>query len=131
MYLAAGPSGLLFILKHYKHLFRCPHSRHQTIGFRVFKLDETGTNWVETKNLDDGILFLGMNSSVWVSSTNFKECKGNSIYFAYDDKFCLAYKNGRPGDSGVFHLEDRSFSSVFDNDFKKLYPYPLWVLPNP
>ncbi|KAK1280438.1 hypothetical protein QJS04_geneDACA002821 [Acorus gramineus] len=131
-YLVAGPSGLLFILRHYKYSFRCVYERrHLTFEFRVFKLDEMGTQWVETKSLDDGVLFLGMNSSIWVSSRNFKECKGNSIYFTDDDRFDSVYEDGRGGDSGVFHMEDRSFTSLCDNDLKNLYPYPLWVLPNP
>ncbi|KAK1271765.1 hypothetical protein QJS04_geneDACA006003 [Acorus gramineus] len=110
MNLAVGPSGLLFILRHL--------IPHQTEMFEIFRLDETKTKWVHTKSLDDGMLFLGLNTLMWLSSDNFKECKGNSIYFTDDDVTDLKYLDDRVEDSSIFYLEDASFGSIYGNDRK-------------
>ncbi|KAK1283235.1 hypothetical protein QJS10_CPB21g01394 [Acorus calamus] len=122
VHLAVGPSGLLFILRHL--------IPHQTEMFKIFRLDETETKWVRTKSLDDGMLFVGLNTSTWLPSGNFKECKGNSIYFT-DDVTNLLYLDDQFKDSGVFYLEDMSFGSIYGDDMKVLYPHPVWVIPNP
>ncbi|KAK1291315.1 F-box protein [Acorus calamus] len=130
-----GPSGLVVVLRLLKFLKIEKIPYDLTVGFKLFKLDETETKWVVTKSLDDdghGMVFLGSNNSVWLSSGDFKGlCKGNSIYFTDDDRFNSVYYAGLGGESGVFHLEDGSFRSIYDNDLKYLYPHPVWVLPNP
>ncbi|KAK1321418.1 hypothetical protein QJS10_CPA03g01115 [Acorus calamus] len=100
----------------------------QTGGFKVFELDETTTKWNETKSLGDGMLFLGLNASMWLPSSNFKECKGNSIYFTDDSSYNIRHPILRE-DSGIFHLEDGSFGSIYGDGMKRLYPN--WVVPNP
>ncbi|KAK1272133.1 F-box protein SKIP23 [Acorus gramineus] len=112
-YLVAGPSGPLLVVRHLKNLW-------ETRGFELFRLDGTLKKWVETKSLDEGLLFLGRNTSFWLSSSNLKECKGNSIYFM--DKY---------RDLGIFYLEDGSFGSICGLDEKLLcYSYE-WVVPVP
>ncbi|KAK1271767.1 hypothetical protein QJS04_geneDACA006001 [Acorus gramineus] len=133
MYLAAGPSGLLFIVRQMKRSRYCSQGRNvklQTGGFKVFELDETTTKWNETKSLGDGMLFLGLNESMWLPSSNFKECKGNCIYFTDDSSYNIRRPILRE-DSGIFHLEDGRFGSFYGDSTKRLYPNPVWVVPHP
>ncbi|KAK1324866.1 hypothetical protein QJS10_CPA01g01969 [Acorus calamus] len=105
MHLAAGPSGPLLVVRHMKK------NVFETERFELFELDGTLKKWVETKSLDEGMLFLGWNTSIWLSSSSgLKECKGNSIYFIDMNK-----------DLGIFYLEDGSFGSIWGLDEKPLY----------
>ncbi|KAK1268509.1 F-box protein [Acorus gramineus] len=135
-----GPSGLVVVLRLLKNLNTDQNIPYRlTVGFKLFKLDETETKWVETTSLDNnggdgnGMLFLGLNNSMWLSSRDFIKgfCQGNSVYFTDDDRFNSTYYVDLGGESGVFHLEDGSFGSIYGNDLKYLYPHPIWVLPNP
>ncbi|KAK1281251.1 hypothetical protein QJS04_geneDACA002819 [Acorus gramineus] len=129
IYLAESPSGLLLIAR---RIGRTADSI--TRGFRIFRLHEGATQWLEVCNLDNGMLFLGLNTSFWLSASDFKEGEENSIYFTDDviAEYCIMEQELDPGnDSGVFHLEDQSFSSICDDDMKLLYPHPVWVVPNP
>ncbi|KAK1271764.1 hypothetical protein QJS04_geneDACA006002 [Acorus gramineus] len=109
-YLVAGPSGPLLVVRHMKNM-------SETRRFELFELDGTLKKWVETKSLDEGMLFLGMNTSIWVSSSNLKGCKGNSIYFMHYNT-----------NLGIFYLEDGSFGSMCG--LPSHYSYE-WVVPIP
>ncbi|KAK1271766.1 hypothetical protein QJS04_geneDACA006000 [Acorus gramineus] len=133
MYLAEGPSGLLFTVRHLLHWF--DEVAYMTVGFETFRLDETAKKWVEINSLGDGMLFLGLNTSMWVSCGDFKNCRGNSIYFTDDnmeESTSSFFSLGMGEDSDVFHLDDMSFGSIHDDeDMNWKYPYPVWVVPNP
>ncbi|KAK1272134.1 hypothetical protein QJS04_geneDACA005992 [Acorus gramineus] len=116
-YLGAGPSGPLLVAKHMKACEVRP--------FELFELDRTLKKWVETKSLDEGMFFLGMNTLIWLSSSNLKGCKGNSIYFIYYNM------NDRRKDLCIFNLEDGSFGTICGIDEKLLYNGYEWVVPIP
>ncbi|KAK1287205.1 hypothetical protein QJS10_CPB19g00502 [Acorus calamus] len=78
--------------------------------FEVFELDEGGMTWARTCSLRGGMLFLGMNTSMWLANSHgWQECKKDSKFFK-DDNF------------GVFRLEDGVTESIFD-DRGMMYPY--------
>ncbi|KAK1259114.1 hypothetical protein QJS04_geneDACA021430 [Acorus gramineus] len=133
MYLAEGPSGLLFTVRHLLHWVH--DVAYVTLGFETFRFDETVKKWVKTDSLGDGMLFLGQNTSMWVSCSDFKKCRGNCIYFTddyMDDSTSNLASVGMGEDSGVFHLDDESFGSIYDDeDMKWKYPYPVWVVLDP
>ncbi|KAK1308284.1 hypothetical protein QJS10_CPA09g00725 [Acorus calamus] len=109
MHLAAGPSGPLLVLCHLKN------NSFETERFQLFVLDDTLKKWVETRSLDEGMLFLGWNTAIWLSSSSgLKENKGNSIYFIDENK-----------DLGIFYLEDGAFGSV--SGLPSDYSYELAV----
>ncbi|KAK1324865.1 hypothetical protein QJS10_CPA01g01968 [Acorus calamus] len=109
MHLAAGPSGPLLVLCHLKN------NSFETERFQLFVLDGTLKKWVETKSLDEGMLFLGWNTAIWLSSSSgLKESKGNSIYFIDENK-----------DLGIFYLDDGTFGSV--SGLPSDYSYELAV----
>ncbi|KAK1271769.1 putative F-box protein [Acorus gramineus] len=116
MYLAGCPSGPLLVVRHMKNVY-------ETRRFELFEPDSKMKKWVKTKSLDDGMLFLGMNTAIWLSSSSLKECKGNSIYFMDRNR------DGVVEDLGIFYLEDGSFGSICGLDEKPLYDSFEWVVP--
>ncbi|KAF6139329.1 hypothetical protein GIB67_021539 [Kingdonia uniflora] len=106
-------------------------STYNTIGFKVFKLDQYGAiKWVEMKTMDGQTLFLGDNASISLSSSDFPQCKPNSIYFTDDAR--NLYGLIGPHDIGVFILDDGCGQIVEPNsliDFKGPMPPPIWVKP--
>ncbi|KAK1271772.1 hypothetical protein QJS04_geneDACA006008 [Acorus gramineus] len=118
MYLVAGPSGPLLVVRHLKNV-------SERRRFELFELDGALKKWVETKSLDEGMLFLGNNTSIWLSSSNLKGCKGNSIYFMDHNR------DGVVEDLGIFYLEDGSFGSICGLAEKPLYDSFEWVVPIP
>ncbi|KAJ4973169.1 hypothetical protein NE237_006343 [Protea cynaroides] len=119
-----------------------PHEG-KTIGFKVFKLcggnDNRSSTWVEMKNLGDRMLFLGVNSSLSLSSHDFPGCRGNSIYFTHWE--CRTnHFNVKQYDMGIFNLEDKRIeplplqgctSSTGRHLLQKLCAPPIWLFPYP
>ncbi|KAK1267156.1 hypothetical protein QJS04_geneDACA000405 [Acorus gramineus] len=77
---------------------------------------------------DDGMVFLGMNCSTYLSATDFHGCRGNRIYFTDDNKKTRSWWGC---DMGVFCLEDGSLGSHYQTNVKPMWPKPIWVFPNP
>ncbi|KAF6175160.1 hypothetical protein GIB67_022841 [Kingdonia uniflora] len=106
-------------------------STYNTIAFKVFKLDQCDPiKWMEMKTICGQTLFLGDNASNSLSSSDFPQCKPNSIYFTDDAR--NLYGMMGPHDIGVFCLEDGCGQIVEPNpliDFKGLMPPPIWVEP--
>ena len=92
----------------------CP----KTFTFDVYKLDQERGCWVTVKNLGDRVFILGKDSSFSVSATEFSGCKGNCIYFTYED------------DNGVF---DQNTGEIVDfQDTSHLFRLPpSWLNSNP
>ncbi|KAK1270867.1 hypothetical protein QJS04_geneDACA006018 [Acorus gramineus] len=114
LHLVAGPSAPMLVVRHMKN-------EHETTWFEVFRVDGTLKKWVKTKSLDEGMLFLGMDNSIWFSSSNLKGCKGNSIYFIdHDIYFLVDYLR-------IFYLEEGSFGVIGEID-RDIYSYE-WIVP--
>ncbi|XP_057470225.1 F-box protein SKIP23-like [Actinidia eriantha] len=108
---------------------------YKTMEFRVYRLDLNGPKWERVMSLGDKMLFLGENSSLALSATDFPGCKGNCIY--YTDDYSESNYDGIPGDNdlGVYDLEDGSIEPLPcypRNSISQLrWPPPIWVTPNP
>lgn len=108
---------------------------YETHEFRVFKLDLSGSKWERVMSLGDTMLFLGENSSLALVASDFRECKGNRIYFT-DDFSELDY-SGFPGnhDLGIFNLEDGTIEQLpcypRTSHSHLQWPPPIWITPNP
>ena len=66
---------------HLREYSVCP----KTFTFDVYKLDQECGRWVRVENLGDQVFILGNDCSFSVSATEFSGCKGNCIYFTYED----------------------------------------------
>ncbi|KAF6171557.1 hypothetical protein GIB67_018081 [Kingdonia uniflora] len=104
---------------------------YYTSSFRVFKLDQVDPFWVEMMTLDGQMLFIGHNSPVLVSASDFPAGKPNGIYYTddYVDGNYLEPSGTR--DFGIFNLEDRSFEMLSPLDSDRIMPPPIWIQPTP
>ncbi|KAF6162102.1 hypothetical protein GIB67_008231 [Kingdonia uniflora] len=102
----------------------------RTIGFKLFKLDESA-HWVEVNSLtEDEAVFLGTNTSVSVSISDFPGCKGSCIYFR-DDNMDFYDSNGGGGkDMGVFSFKDNTIEAHYSGQSLSLYSPPVWIVPS-
>ncbi|KAJ7966925.1 F-box protein SKIP23-like [Quillaja saponaria] len=108
---------------------------YRTVGFQVFKMDRSCPEWRQIMNLDNQVLFLGENSSLSLSASDFPGCLGNCIYYTDDySEFNYAGAFGKH-DLGIFRLCDASIEPLPCyplNSYAQLgWPPPLWITPNP
>ncbi|KAL3839810.1 hypothetical protein ACJIZ3_024401 [Penstemon smallii] len=103
----------------------CPY---KTIWFDVYKLDFDQKSWIEVECLNDTALFLGVNQTLAVSSVEYRELKGNSIYFTDDywDRMDEDYCYGGH-DMGIFSLEDGTIEPLLDCNQQRFEPSPFWI----
>ncbi|KAK1289717.1 hypothetical protein QJS10_CPB18g01412 [Acorus calamus] len=129
LYLVEGPSSLLLVIRLKKFPGGC--CPYRTTGFKVFELNEGTMKWERKVDLGDGMLFLGMNSSIHLSASHFPECQGNRIYFTDDNmaQSCSLKYGGY--DMGVFCLGDGSLGCPYRTDERSMWPDPIWIFPNP
>lgn len=109
-----------------------PDDKRKTKKFRVFAFDFSTFEWKEKNTLGDGALFLGDNSSVYVSASKFfPGCKPNRIYFNHDRD--RSYEHRKPHDFGVYNLTNSKFSVPYNSRAMNLLTmtsrYPIWILP--
>ncbi|KAG7974928.1 hypothetical protein I3843_06G072300 [Carya illinoinensis] len=86
----------------------------ETVGFKIFKLDTIAETWCEVKSLGDDVLFLGSNSTISFSALD-------------------QIGTRRDLDVGAFSLDEEKFEhfEAYVGDSKSVWPYPIWVVPNP
>ncbi|GMI73362.1 SKP1/ASK-Interacting protein 23, F-box/DUF295 Ancestral 11 [Hibiscus trionum] len=135
MYLSMeAPEGLYswgFVEEYFENLALYVNER--TVRFNVFKLDEVGKKWVDVKNLDDRVLFLGDDCTFSASTEDLNVCRGNCIIFA--DNFFYSLGESEEDDSsercevGVFDLENGSIGPLqkFPQFSKLFWPPPRWT----
>ncbi|KAF6160381.1 hypothetical protein GIB67_019150 [Kingdonia uniflora] len=79
--------------------------------------------------LDCQILFIGHNSHVKVSASDFPAGKPNCIYYTDDylDGYMMEPSGAR--DFVIFKLEDCSFEPFYPVEFDRIMPPPIWIQP--
>lgn len=108
---------------------------YRTVGFEIFKMSWSELKWQRIETLGDCVLFIGGNSSVSLSASDFVGCLRDCIYFTDDysesnyDDACGKH------DVGIFSLWDQSIELLPcypRNSYSRLgWPLPIWVSPNP
>ncbi|KAJ0024401.1 hypothetical protein Pint_09295 [Pistacia integerrima] len=112
-----------------------PHLIYRTIRFEVFRVNWIGPQWERVRSLGDKVLFIGENSSLALSASDFPGCIGDCIYYTddysetnYDDVY-------GEHDLGIFKLWDGSIEPLpcypGNLHYQLQWPPPLWVTPNP
>ncbi|KAM7523068.1 hypothetical protein LguiA_012970 [Lonicera macranthoides] len=90
LYLVESSDGELIMVKRHSRIQpregynESLYSPWKTYGFTVYKHDSSNLSWVELKDLGDGMLFLGYNSSLSFSCRDFGGDKSNRIYVTDD-----------------------------------------------
>ncbi|KAL5705177.1 hypothetical protein ACHQM5_023515 [Ranunculus cassubicifolius] len=115
-YIVESPEGdLLLVLKGEWRTAECE------TRFQVLKFDPVGKKWNKISHLGDTILFLGNNSSISRSASDFPECKPNCIYYTYNDW---------GDDMGIFDLEDGTVKPHYPMPLKRSgSASPIWIEP--
>ncbi|XVF67995.1 hypothetical protein PTKIN_Ptkin10aG0166900 [Pterospermum kingtungense] len=81
MFLVESKGELLLVAKYPSLEFEEDSSSAWTGRFRVYKLDEAGKKWIEVNNLDNCVLFMGINSAFAAPAEDLSVCRGNHIVF--------------------------------------------------
>ncbi|KAH7670202.1 F-box domain-containing protein [Dioscorea alata] len=101
----------------------------RTDGFMLFKLDQKENKFVELKNINGHVLFLGSNHAVFTPTTTLAEkMEDNFIYFS-DDYECANHMYGYR-DSGVYNMRDKSITFPLNNIFHQV-KQPTFIDINP
>jgi len=103
---------------------------YETIGFDVYRFREVGDGrayWDKLTVLGDRILFIGENSSLALSASDFPGSKGNCIYFTDD--------HSKSNDVGIFDLASNCIEPLpcypSDSTWPLYWASPIWLTPNP
>ncbi|XVF35887.1 hypothetical protein REPUB_Repub19eG0010000 [Reevesia pubescens] len=108
---------------------------YRTKRFEVSRLVWSGPHWERVKSLNDKMLFIGENSSLSLSASDFTGCMGNCIYFT--DDYSETNYDGAFGehDIGIYKLWDGGIEPLpcypRNSFFQSPWPTPLWVTPSP
>lgn len=112
-----------------------PQLVYRTTRFEVFKLNWCGPQWERMRSLGDTALFIGQNSSLALSASDFPGCLADCIY--YTDDYSESNYDDVYGehDLGIFKLEDGSIEPLpcypRYSHYRLRWPPALWVTPNP
>lgn len=135
-YIVISSENILFVEKHIDVDRTGTVCRPTLIDrFAVFQLDDKTKNWMKVKDLGGRSLFLGLSSSMSISSKElrFGWCKPDCIYFL-DDSMAnfIAECRGFQCDNGIFSVvEDRVISRLDIQHSLTFWPAPaLWYLQN-
>lgn len=138
-YLVNSGDELLLVTRHLDLEFNFEHDQsyliYRTKRFEVSRLVWSGPYWERVKNLYDQMLFIGENSSLSLSASDFTGCMGNCIYFT-DDYSETNYDGGfGEHDIGIYKLLDGSIEPLpcypRNSFFRLHWPTPLWITPSP
>ncbi|XP_057418068.1 F-box protein SKIP23-like [Lotus japonicus] len=109
---------------------------YRTVRFEVLKMDWKGLKWDKIESLGDKVLFVGGNSSLSFSASDFGGCcEADCIYFT--DDYSESNRDDACGkhDLGIFRLQDQSIEPLpcySRNSYSGLgWPLPIWLTPNP
>ncbi|PON60612.1 F-box domain containing protein [Parasponia andersonii] len=130
-YLVSSGNELLLVSRYLDLDYVNSEELYRTVGFDVFRMDWSGPRWDKVKDLGDRMLFIGQNSSLSLSASDFPGCFGNCIYFT-DDYSKLNYESVfGECDSGIFRLWDRTIEGQWNSHCTEHWPTLVWVSPNP
>ncbi|PIA42706.1 hypothetical protein AQUCO_02000273v1 [Aquilegia coerulea] len=103
----------------------------EIVKFEVFKLDPVIVEWSRIHDMGDTILFLGDNSSISGSASEFPGCKPNCIYYT-DDGYRIEVRAGslyNPHDMGIYNLADGTHQPHYPTASRINFPAPIWLEP--
>ncbi|XP_010317272.1 F-box protein SKIP23-like [Solanum lycopersicum] len=106
---------------------------YRTTFFNLYMYEPSRRSWCKVENIGENVLFLGLNTSISIASSDLHGYKGNHIYFT--DNFLDFHEFGVKGgyDIGVYDLDSRRVQSLPCHDIEKrwLWPTPIWYIHNP
>ncbi|KAF7004969.1 hypothetical protein CFC21_020127 [Triticum aestivum] len=127
-YLVASPGGRqMVVLKESKEETTDKYSRpRRTCSFKVQVLD--GEQWRETDDIGDAALFVGVNSSLCMSTREHPELRAGCIYYTENDQGPC--KDDEDNGAGVFSLKDGRAEKVEGLGRHRSWPPLAWFIPS-
>ncbi|KAF7046037.1 LOW QUALITY PROTEIN: hypothetical protein CFC21_055092 [Triticum aestivum] len=117
-YLVMGPGGRLMVV-----LKQSDKITHR-LTFKVQVLDAGAEQWKEADDIGDAALFVGVNSSLCVSTREHPELRAGCVYYTADD-LSLCYPDNQRS-AGVFSLKDSREEKVEGLGPHRNKPPPAW-----
>ncbi|PON53134.1 hypothetical protein TorRG33x02_306140 [Trema orientale] len=131
-YLVESCGGEILQVERYIKWNKVDNAR-MTLLFRILRFDFDEKNWIEIENLGDMALFLGDNSSVSISTSDFVGLQPNHIYFTHDIDLITSASNPTICDLGMYDIERKNYKLHFAIDSTTLRKMksqpPIWVVP--
>ncbi|XP_037482618.1 putative F-box protein At5g60060 [Triticum dicoccoides] len=129
-YLVAAPGGrLMVVLEDSKEITDEYYGRLRTCSFKVQILDADGEQWKETDDIGDAALFVGVNSSMCVSTREHPEIRAGCVYYTENDVGPCNDAYDQSG-VGVFNLKDGRAEKVQGLGQHRNWPPPAWFIPS-
>ncbi|XP_020164133.1 F-box protein At2g17036-like [Aegilops tauschii subsp. strangulata] len=130
-YLVAAPGGrLMVVLEDSKEIRDEYYGRLiRTCSFKVQILDADGEQWKETDDIGDAALFVGVNSSMCVSTREHPEIRAGCVYYTKNDVGPCNDAYDQSG-VGVFNLKDGRAEKVQGLGQHRNWPPPAWFIPS-
>ncbi|KAL6627792.1 hypothetical protein ACP70R_031518 [Stipagrostis hirtigluma subsp. patula] len=127
-YIVQAPWG--DILHVWRHERRIKGAEYRAAKLKVYMMDLAEQKLVEMKNLQGHALFIGLNSSFFVSARDYPFLMPNCIYLTDHMYFIHDYRVGSR-QLVVFNMEDGSFTDLFPDSNSWLNgSIPVWIRPS-
>ncbi|XP_027063202.1 putative F-box protein At5g55150 [Coffea arabica] len=119
-YLVDSSGELLLVLR----LTKC---------FDVFKLDFDENKWMKVTSLGGRSLFLGTNECISVCAGDYinpgLRLREDSIYFTCVDAEVEPNTTSGAYHLGVFSMKNREIDVLYQDEYRKMDPHPVWIFP--
>ncbi|XP_037446575.1 uncharacterized protein LOC119316363 [Triticum dicoccoides] len=142
-YLAMAPGGRLMVVLKYAQMTKGKdlYGRYRwTCSFKVHVIGDDG-QWKETRDIGNLALFVGVNNSLCVPTSERSDIKAGCIYFT-DDEPRVAAALGKPMDLwadesdaravGVYRLKDGTVKKMeaLGHHYRTLSAPSVWITPS-
>ncbi|KAL6657415.1 hypothetical protein ACP70R_005195 [Stipagrostis hirtigluma subsp. patula] len=121
-YLVESPAGQLMMV------FREHDRDGKSSFFKVEILDEARGIWEEVPDIGDAALFVGINESLCLSTTEHPELRASCVYFTDDNIYAWMAKR-EPRDVGVYSLKDGIVKQIEALGPNWSWPPAAWITP--
>ncbi|KAL6650323.1 hypothetical protein ACP70R_009248 [Stipagrostis hirtigluma subsp. patula] len=152
-YLAAAMDGRLMAVIKYSRVVEqvSYHYGHRScekvtqVFFKVWILDKERRRWEEEEDIGDAAIFVGVNGSLCVSTTEYPRIRAGCIYFTDDDlgeaslrrhgnQGCSYMYDGRDDDElrfiGKYSLENDMAETIHELAHHRCWPPAAWIKPS-
>ncbi|XP_044970940.1 probable F-box protein At4g22165 [Hordeum vulgare subsp. vulgare] len=101
-----------------------------TANIKIFKVDTMAEKLVGIDSLDDHVLLLGLNQTLYLSVEEYPHLKANHVYFTDDcELYLFGWKNNRR-DIGIYDLANNTCEELVSPQLWPNWPNPIWITPS-
>ncbi|KAF8702028.1 hypothetical protein HU200_033369 [Digitaria exilis] len=102
-----------------------------TKEIQLYKVDTESQKLVRMASLGEYALFLGLNSSMILSTKDFPMLKSDCAYLTHDDNIDIWLRTNGPKEIGMWNFRSGTLEDVGDNVHSwQNWPVPIWFTPS-